>query len=128
MSVEGIPNSEFFDFTEPCPQCNKRLGLRILEPSGPHAGRYVCICGHFRGWVARPASRNRPAAHRDLVAKHGNGRCQLCDRHVDDLPPGQVLEAHHVNEYARGGPPTAENVWIICTACHRLIEWVRSYI
>jgi len=110
----------------PCPRCNEVMAAEILESHGPHRGRFEChLCGLFRGWVPKPETKNRPAAHRDLVAKHGNGYCELCGRNECELPASQSLEAHHVREYQDGGPPGRENLWIVCTACHELLTWAR---
>jgi len=45
-----------------------------------------------------------------------------------DLPPRETLEGHHVVEYANGGTDDADNVWVVCTACHKLIHWRRTYL
>lgn len=103
----------------------------VLTPDQPHYGKDVCSkCGAWQRWVPKPDAEKakRPAKHRDLVKKHGRGECELCGCPESDLPPGDVLEGHHVEEFQNGGEATRENVWVICTACHSLINWRRTYV
>ena len=45
----------------------------------------------------------------------------------DELPASDTLHAHHVDPYSEGGESDEWNVWILCTACHRLVEYQRRY-
>lgn len=103
-----------------------------LTPHLPHYGKELCsTCGAFLRWIKKPDSDagkyRRPSAHRDLVEKYGRGYCEMCLTAEADLPGRQSLEAHHVEEFAKGGPATRENVWIVCTGCARLIHAIRTY-
>jgi hypothetical protein len=62
------------------------------------------------------------------VKKYGRGLCEVCLRRPADLPPGETLEAQHIIEFSEGGDPGPENIMIVCTACHRLVHWVRRYV
>jgi len=111
-----------------CRGCGDSTAVEIVQSSGPHYGRLECAtCGVVRAWLAKPKTTNRPAAHRDLVAKYGEGYCQLCLRKETELPGGQTLEGHHVREYQDGGQASRENVWVVCTSCAKLIHWVRHW-
>jgi predicted restriction endonuclease len=101
-----------------------------LTPESPHHARADCQdCGRFLQWLPKPDAERirRPAAHRELVRKYSRGFCELCGTREADLPPGQTLEAQHVEEYHEGGEPKRENIWIVCTACHKLIHWRRTW-
>jgi hypothetical protein len=103
-----------------------------LRPAGVHYADSRCaVCGLHCGFLSKPDDEptkyKRPAAHRELVAKFSRGFCELCLTPEAALPKGQTLEAQHVVEFADGGAPLRENVWIICTGCHRLIHWRRTY-
>ena len=113
-----------------CPRCASPNLVQTPTPDLPHHAREDCKnCGRFVRWVSKPESERvrRPSAHRDLVAKFGRGFCEMCGVREEHLPPGQVLEAQHVEEFQEGGEPTRENVWIVCTKCHKLIHWARHW-
>lgn len=105
------------------------MRLRVRD-SGPHYADLICnTCGKHNGFKSKPdADRSkRPKAHTDLVAKFGRGFCELCLRPKCELRKCDVLEAQHVEEYQGGGDSSRENIWIVCTACHKLIHWMRTY-
>ena len=118
--------------TEPCRYC-RAPAPHIVETKdvpAPHWGRFVCRnCHRHLDWFSKPDADKvkRPAAHKDLVAKFGRGFCEMCLRKPVDLGQNETLEAQHVLEYADGGEPTRENIWIICTACHKMVHWLRPY-
>jgi 5-methylcytosine-specific restriction endonuclease McrA len=113
----------------PCPKCGQRWEYEIgLGKAGHHASARCKSCGHF-WWLPKPGKRTkREAKHTDLVHKYSHGFCELCGIIDDKIPKGESLEAHHVDEYAAGGESTRENIWIVCTACHKLIHWRRTYL
>lgn len=108
--------------------CEEGVEL-VIQDKGPHYAKYVCFAGHFNDWVPKPDSdkSKRPAKHAGLVHKYGNGYCELCGRTESTLRDSDVLEAHHVLEYSGTPDSSRENVWIVCTACHRLIHHMRTY-
>ncbi len=102
-----------------------------LELNGPHYARAECAaCGKFFDWIKKPdlEKASRPAAHRELVKKFGEGFCQSCLLREEHLPHGETLEGHHVIEFKDGGTSDRQNVWILCTACHHWIHWRRTNI
>lgn len=115
-----------------CPRCG---GINLSTVPGPfpggHHAKLFCVdCDRFIKWLPKPeteASR-RPAAHRELVKKYSRGFCEMCLRQEADLPKPQTLEAHHVDEFAEGGDELRENIWILCTSCHRLVNHQRTYL
>lgn len=88
-------------------------------------------CGQFMGWAPKPpddATKYRPArSSADLVERFGKGYCEMCLRLDIELPAQHGLEAHHVKPHHIGGEDTRDNLWIVCKACHRLIEHARTY-
>lgn len=117
------------------PKC-RRCGAQ-WEPvferceTGVHFGKETCqACGAFIRWVPKPSTERkaREAAHRDLVRKFSLGFCELCGILEESLPRGETLHAHHVDEYQDGGEPVRSNIQIVCTACHSLIHWRRTYV
>lgn len=116
----------------PCPKCGA-LGPHAATAceSGVHYAKAKCSACRASWFVSKPnndrTKYRRPAGHRNLVEAYSNGYCEMCLREISDLPKGTTLEAQHVKEYQDGGGNERENIWIICTACHRLIHWVRTY-
>lgn len=112
--------------------CSGECELRPCE-SGPHFAYWECtVCHRHNGWQAKPDGdkAKRPASHSDLVRKFGRGFCELCLRTRDELRSADTFEAHHVIEYSdqhHESDGTQENIWILCTACHRLVNWIRTY-
>lgn len=103
-----------------------------LRTSGVHYGDLRCAeCNTHLGFPPKPESDptkyKRPSKHRDLVREYSKGFCEMCLRSEGELPKGTTLEAQHVQEYQDGGDSTRENIWIVCTACHRMVHWVRTY-
>ena len=63
-----------------------------------------------------------------MVKKTGIDHCQICLKKADELPKGRALEGHHLEEYSDGGGSVEDgNIIVACTACHRLIHWIRTY-
>lgn len=114
----------------PCKRCGGRLEIMIREKQPPYAQLTCDGCGYV-DWVQKPDSDSskyrRPKAHRNLVHKFSNGFCEMCLCPESELPKGRLLEAHHVQEYQNGGEASRENIWILCTGCHSLVNWVRTY-
>lgn len=115
-----------------CPICGMVPVTVTLCDSGPHYAKLTCSgCGAFQGWQAKPDSDaskyRRPASHRELVRKYGQGHCELCTRPEGELNPKHGLIGHHVVPFKDGGTDDRDNVWILCTACHALVHWMRTY-
>ncbi len=101
------------------------------ESPGPHYAAMRCTnCGRHKGFIPFPDSkkRSRPTSHSNLVAKSGVKHCQMCLRNKSELVKPDHLQAHHVTEYAEGGASDPDNIWIVCSACHSLIHWTRTYL
>lgn len=100
--------------------------------SGPHYAAVRCSeCNFHLGFLPKPdndkSKYRRQSSHRELAAKFGKGYCEMCLRIEPDLPKGQSLDGHHVIEYQDGGTNERENVWVLCTACHKLVHWTRYW-
>ncbi len=105
----------------------------ILRETGNHyADRRCPSCNTHHGYEKKPDSDptkyRRQNAHRDLATKYGRGFCEMCLAKESNLPKGVTLEGHHVIEYKDGGDSEKGNIWVICTACHKLIHWRRTYL
>ena len=98
-------------------------------PMLKHYGKVYCKnCNHFDRWVPKPDSdptKYRRKKNTTNLARHKY--CQMCLRYKEDLPDNQTLEGHHVIPVKYGGSNDKSNVWTLCTGCHRLVEWMRTY-
>lgn len=97
----------------------------------PHYAAMRCTnCGKHQGFIPSPegSKRTRPTRHSKLVKKIGLKHCQMCLRNKSDLAKPDHLQAHHVDEFAKGGSNDPSNIWIVCSACHSLIHWARTYV
>lgn len=103
-----------------------------LVSNGVHYAKVNCVeCKRQLRWLPKPDSDptkyRRPTQHQNLVSDYGRGFCEMCLRKKEDLPKGNTLEAQHVVEFQDGGSNERTNIWILCTACHRMVHWVRTY-
>lgn len=118
---------------ETCRHCQDAGPHRVeVMQTGVHYAKVACgSCGRMLRWLSKPDSDptkyKRPTKHTNLVADYSRGYCEMCLRKVAELPKGQTLEAQHVIEFANGGSNERDNIWIICTACHRIVHWIRTY-
>jgi len=78
---------------------------------------------------ARPRRRERsdkrtrhiPAEVKRAVRKRDGERCVFIDEKGRRCSATGMLEFHHVDPYGRGGPHTAENVQLVCSAHNRYL-------
>ena len=97
---------------------------------GPHFARLNCNgCGAFIEWVSLPDAPPKSERRKSRKKLHDLGdRCEICLRHRDDLPPPQELQVHHVLEVsADDGPDDLDNLRLYCSACHSMVNWIRTY-
>lgn len=128
--MTGLPES-CFQFPA-CPRCGARAEPLIdRNVPAPHAAKAVCsLCGVFLRWIAKPDQdkAKRPATHRKLVKARGVDYCEICGINRSAMPAEETLEGHHVVGYADGGDCEASNALTVCTACHILIHFRRTYV
>lgn len=114
-----------------CKQCGHiGAGMTFTFTEGPHFARLNCkACGAFIEWVSRPdapAKRDRRKSRKKLPDL--GDRCEICLRHRDELPPPEELQVHHVVEVgADDGPDDLSNLRGYCSACHSMVNWMRTY-
>jgi 5-methylcytosine-specific restriction endonuclease McrA len=115
-----------------CGRCKADF-LMVYEvmQTGPHYAKLICPQCRGVQWMPKPdtdpTKYTRPAAHTDLVEKYSRGFCELCLREKGELRKRDTFMAHHVWPFKYDGSEGRENIWILCTACHRLVEWQRTY-
>lgn len=114
-----------------CPDCNMVGATAAIESTGPHFARASCAyCTRHLDWIGWPESPERPARRRTATRARalllqGDPFCELCLRTEADLPAGEQLQVHHVDEDADNDEPANHRVY--CTGCHQLLHWLRIY-
>jgi hypothetical protein len=114
-----------------CKQCGHiGAGITMTFLEGPHFARLNCnACHAFIEWVSKPDAtpqRERKKSRKkiDDLGDH----CEICLRHRDELPSQQTLTVHHVLEVvADDGGDELENLRLYCSACHSMVNWIRTY-
>lgn len=118
-------------WTKPCQRCGSMETRIEIIPNGPHYAKELCMrCGVYIRWIAKPGNLKpkRQKSHTDLVEKYSRGFCEICGILQSRIPNNETMEAHHVVEYQSDGDRERENIEIVCTACHNLIHWRRTYL
>jgi 5-methylcytosine-specific restriction endonuclease McrA len=87
----------------------------LCRDYGPHPGGHYCKvtcvkCRRFIKWEGKPKDY-----------------CELCLSMKEDLVLPDTLEIHHVLEVQHGGSDDPENLQTLCTGCHRMVHWRRTY-
>lgn len=115
-----------------CP-CGHKGAIGVIPnvKQADHFARVQCAeCGKQLEWLAWPTTdkedrRERRYSRRQV--KELGDRCELCLRHRSELPKPEMLEVQHVIEKAADGTDDAENLRPYCTACHRIVNWLRTH-
>ena len=113
-----------------CTSCEKEVDPDIyLASDGPHYGKAVCPeCRKFLQWIPKPKNEGKRPKNKFDPTSLNIFACEICGR--DSLRIGQYesLEVHHKIPIEEGGEDKRENLLVVCTACHRLCHWLRTYL
>lgn len=117
-----------------CKRCGQIGGkMRVVLGElgqGPHFARVDCRdCGAFIDWIGYPDAPAKPDRRKSRKKLRDLGdRCEICLRHRDELPKPEQLEVHHALEAAADdGTDDRENLRVYCSACHAIVNWLRTY-
>jgi 5-methylcytosine-specific restriction endonuclease McrA len=126
-----VPNQNFT--SKQCKNCGEVEPVTRGEINDVHGYKLRCPhCGLFVGWGGMTKEvKNKDGRQRssNWTAKRLNyDYCQICRRHKDHLGHGERLEVHHVMSVENGGEDTPENIWVLCTACHRTVHYQQTYL
>lgn len=110
-----------------CIVCKSPLKLE-LTPEIKHYGKWVCsCCGRFHKWEPTPKNREEGRRKTTAVKMDDPLCCALCGRQRVELGKHETFETHHSFPLEDGGQDIRENLVWLCTACHRLAHWIRTY-
>ena len=98
----------------------------IITPEFVHYGKEECLsCGKFIRWIQNPEKAKYRSSTTKCKIKYDF--CKICLRTKKELGCNETLEAHHIIELTEGGDDIPENIMVVCTACHKFINWIRLY-
>ena len=117
----------------------KRCGSTNLEwvktPQLVHEGKWICKdCGAFVKWGKNEKKNIRTRTSMKSLRgvahfyKMKTPRCFFCGRAKDELGANETLTIDHIIPLSEGGEDEVWNLQILCTACHKLKNWVTTYV
>jgi 5-methylcytosine-specific restriction endonuclease McrA len=123
---------------ECCVVCQEKLNLTLM-PQTIHYGRLDCPNCGFRGFARNPKSNKigttkekrigKPFTPEEVCVFHKMKEtiCFMCLRKINELGYCETLTCDHIQELDKGGEDIIENQQVLCSACHKLKNWVRLY-
>jgi 5-methylcytosine-specific restriction endonuclease McrA len=120
-----------------CPQCNEDVRPDITPSNNGTTTTYkaTCpLCGTYIKWLSKSifegvkkqnGRRRKPAWSASTV---GIEYCELCGRTRECLGINEKLECHHKVPIEHGGTDTRDNILILCSPCHRMAHFLRTYL
>ena len=127
-----VGNVDFRVFT--CPTCGA-VGKPYTDGQSHAAHGYKLFCSSCRRWLGwsgktkqiRTEEGERKASSQWSAKRLGITQCQSCLRTLERLGDNEALEVHHVVPIKDGGQDKLENIWVVCTTCHKEIHHRRVY-
>ena len=118
-----------------CRSCGNDKLKFTLTPKLVHYGRQDCQhCGKFCSWVRNPelpennrGNKKTPRQVCDFHQIEGEEICFFCLRIKEQLGIKETLTVDHIQELSKGGTDTIENMQVLCSACHKLKDWMKLY-
>lgn len=120
-----------------CDVCGSKL-IITLTPNLIHYGRIDCPKCKFKGWARNPKSMKIGTTSEKRIGKipiekvfqlHKINEpcCFFCLRKINELGCSETLTVDHIQELDKNGEDIIENMQVLCTACHKLKNWMRLY-
>lgn len=129
---ESIGNTDFRVMT--CKSCGHVAKPYAKGPSNPVHGYkvYCTACDTWLGWGGKAKDLKNERGERTISSKWTAKRlqieiCQCCLRSLEKLGDNENLEIHHVVPVKDGGADTLDNIWVLCTTCHKEVHHRRVY-
>lgn len=117
-----------------CKWCGNDRLIFKLRPDTPHYGEMRCShCNRFCYWAKDPENEGRRRNKKETVEKvckfHNmkENICFLCLRREEQLGKNENLTIDHIIELNKSGEDIIQNMQVLCSACHKLKNWLRLY-
>jgi len=111
-----------------CKYCNSTDLSENPRPDTPHYAELKCnSCNKWLSWIKGP---NNPRSKSVLnnTKKRDEYRCWFCGRYKNELGTNETMTTDHMIELNEGGKDDLNNTKTLCSACHKLKLWVRTYM
>ncbi len=106
--------------------------ILLLEGLGTH---YASIQrnGKWIAWLpSRKNSKERIVLDvKDVLEYHNMKKepfCFICGRKKEELGSKETLTCDHIVQLVDGGNDEVQNAQVLCSACHKLKNWVVLYV
>lgn len=121
-----------------CKRCGSENLVFSKTPNLIHYGKMVCgHCTTFSNWISNPSSPRKDSLriNQKTIAKimvfHGITNeefCFMCLRERKQLGEKETLTIDHIKELSKGGIDQITNMQVLCSACHKIKNWLRLYL
>ena len=118
-----------------CPICDSKLKYSKCNGDTVHYARLDCPnCNKWIRWMPNPDIKGRRGTSKfdinDVLNFHNkkNEICFLCLRRRNQLGNKETFTLDHIEELSHSGKDELGNLQILCSACHKLKNWVRLYL
>lgn len=125
-------NTDFREFT--CKSCGIVEKPCTNGQAHPVHGYklYCTACNTWLGWSGKSKVLKSENGERKISSQWSAKRlqidtCQCCLRSLEKLGDNENLEIHHVVPVKDGGADTLDNIWVLCTTCHKEVHHRRVY-
>jgi len=117
--------------------CKCGLPLIFKETLGlVHYGKLECEVHGFVRWVPKPENegmRRQTSKYNlnDIISFHKFPQepfCFFCLRNREQLGIKETLTIDHILELSKDGENGIGNLQILCSACHKMKNWLRLYM
>jgi len=128
----SLGNTDFRVMT--CKKCGIVEKPYTNGQSNPvHGYKVYChACHTWLGWSGKTKQLKNEDGERQISSQWTAKRlqidtCQCCLRSLEKLGDNESLEIHHVVPVKDGGSDKLDNIWILCTTCHKEVHHRRVY-
>jgi len=115
-----------------CKRCDKEVNAIIEEmpETSIHYAKATCpICDRFIDWLKKPENEGfRTQSSKYTPETLSIEACELCGRDKSKLGKRSTLAIHHKQPIEEMGEDTKENILVLCTGCHRMAHFLRTYL
>jgi 5-methylcytosine-specific restriction endonuclease McrA len=130
------------NYSKYCPKCGEEAKTELkttLVHHSPHYARLDCPIHGWIMWIRNPLSPKNRTTQALRIGKKEVSQvlkfhkmdkeiCFLCLRTKEQLGECEALTIDHIIELGEGGKDIIENMQVLCSACHKLKNWVRLYL
>lgn len=120
-----------------CPECGYIDVPAVIETNNGTTTIYKATCKECGKYIKflpkslfegakKTNGKRRKSVWTALVL--GVDYCEFCGRPIYRLGKNEKLESHHKEPIEHGGTDTKENILILCTPCHRMAHFLRTYL